>query len=385
MGNRDILSSALIVLGLAIILWLLWLWARRNTRRRATTPDDSYTVALSALISGDRRLALVKLKEAVQGSSDNLDAYIRLGDLLREGGQVEKALAIHRDLTVRPRLPSGGRARILESLTRDYLTAGRFEEAGQSAERLRHTDPQNRFAYRALQEVAEALRDWPRAIKVVEDRARLEGQKDKSILARYHGFVGGEEMEAGELKEARRRFEEALKLDPDCLLALLYLGDLEASEGKPEKAVGLWRELAERSPEHGELVFDRLERTYFEMGQFEEVVVFYRELLHRAARESSVPALLALAEIYRRKGNLEDAGSLVQEALEIEPENPKAHRHLVKLAVDRQDAGEALQHLDRLLEVTTLPRALVCRHCEASLARPAWRCPHCRGLNPLGL
>jgi lipopolysaccharide biosynthesis regulator YciM len=361
------------------------MWARRSTRARAAVPDDAYTVALSALITGNRRLALVKLKEAVQHSSDNLDAYVRLGDLLREGGQVEKALAIHRDLTVRPRLPAGSRARILESLTRDYLAAGRFEEAGQSAERLRHTDPQNRFAFRALQEVAESLRDWPRAIKVVEDRSRLEGQKDKSMLARYLGFVGSEEVEAGEPKEARRRFEEALKLDPDCLLALLYLGDLEAAEGRPEKAVALWRELAERSPENGELVFDRLERAYFEMGQFEEVVVFYRELLHRAAREDSLPALLALAEIYRRKGNFEDADSLVQEALEIEPDNPRAYRHLVKLAVDRKDPGEALSHLDKLLEVTAPPLDLRCRHCDTALARPAWRCPECRGLNPLGL
>jgi lipopolysaccharide biosynthesis regulator YciM len=383
--DRDILSSALFVLGLVIVLWLLWIWARRNTRRRVVTPDDAYTLALSALIAGNRRLALVQLKEAVQHSSDNLDAYIRLGDLLRESGQIEKALSIHRDLTVRPRLPAGGRARILESLTRDYLAAGRFEEAGQSAERLRHTDPSNRFAFRALQEVAESLRDWPRAIKVVEDRSRLEGQKDKALLARYHGFVGGEEVEAGESKEARRRFEEALKLDPDCLLALLYLGDLEVAGGRPEKAVELWKELAERSPAHGEFVFDRLERAYFEMGQFEEVVVFYRELLHRADREDSVPALLALAEILRRKGNLDDAGSLIQEALEIEPENARAHRLLVKLAVDRKDPAEALQHLDRVLELTTSSRVLTCRHCEEPLGGPRWRCPTCRGLNPLGL
>jgi lipopolysaccharide biosynthesis regulator YciM len=385
MTRQEILTLALLTLGLVLLLWLLWAWARAQ-RRRAVSPRDAYTQGLSALISGNRRQALHQLKEAIQHDSENLDAYVRLGDLLRESGEVAKAIAVHRDLTVRPRLHEGDKARILESLTRDYLTAAQYEEAGQCAERLRHVDRTNRFAYRALQEVAESLRDWPRAVRVVEERTKLEGQKDKKLLARYQGYVGSEELEAGSPKEARKRFEEALKLDPDCILASLYLGDMEHQEGNTEKAIEHWQNVALPSPENGPLVFDRLERAFFEVGRFEDVMSFYRELLQRAPRETSVPALLALAEIHRRKGSLDDAESFVHEALEIEPENPRAHRHLVKLAMDRDDPGEALSRLDRLLESQREDESAGdCRHCQRSLPGPVWRCPHCRGLNPMGL
>jgi lipopolysaccharide biosynthesis regulator YciM len=383
MSEFGALATTLVSVGLLILLWFLWAWMRGH--RRPASPRDAYTLGLSALIGGDRREALRRLKEAVQGDSENIDAYIRLGDLLRESGDVQKALAVHRDLTVRPRLKDGDRVRILESLTRDYLVAGRFEEAGQSAERLRHIDRQNRFAYRALQQVAESLEDWSRSLRVVEERLKLEGE-GKSLLARYRGYTGSEELAAGNTKEARQHFEEALNLDPDCLLALLFLGDMEQAEGNIEKAIEHWRNLAMKAPEQGILVFDRLERAFFELGNFGEVISFYRELLHRAPREESAAALLALAEIHRRKGDLDEAESFVHEAMEVEPDHPRAHRHLVKLAMDRKDPQVALSHLDRLLQ--TLEKDAwsgTCHHCGTTLGEPLWRCPECESLNPLGL
>ena len=380
-------SVGLIVL-VAILLgsWYLLRTKRSAERRVARLPQDAYTLGLSALVGGDRREALRRLKEAVQGDSTNLDAYIRLGDLLRESGDVQKALAIHRDLMVRAELADMDRARILESLTRDYFATGRYEEAGQSAERLLRINRHNRFAYRAVQQVAEALKDWSRAIRIVEERTKLEGEGGKPLLARYHGFVGEQEFAAGNVREARRQMEEALKLDSRCLLAYVSLGDMDQAEGHTERAVERWRALANIAPDHAPLVFDRLERAYFELGKFEEVVAFYRELLAKAPKESSAPALLALAEIYRRKGELDQAESFIQEALEVAPDHPRAYRHLAKIALDRHDLKSALTHVDRVLQ--SLPEdeeGSRCRHCGHMLKQPSWRCPECHALDPQGL
>jgi lipopolysaccharide biosynthesis regulator YciM len=385
MTSSEILNLVLIAIAGVVVLWLLWAWVRVQ-KGRAAPPQAPYTMGLSALIGGDRRGALRYLKEAVQLDSENLDAYVRMGDLLRESGEVQKALAVHRDLTVRPRLSDGDRVRILESLTRDYLAAGRFEEAGQSAERLRHIDRHNRFAFRALREVAEALKDWPRAIQVAVERAKIDPQRDKRGLARYHGFVGSRQLAEGSDKEARQRFEEALKLDPECLLALLYLGDMDAAAGHVDKAVAHWRGLALKAPDRAGLVFDRVERAYFEMGQFGEVIALYREILHRAPREASVPPLLALAEIHRRKGDLDEAETFVQEASEVDPEHPRVLRALVKLALDRHDPQKALARVDRLLTLLpNLDAPGACRFCETELHEPAWRCPRCQAMDPLGI
>ena len=385
MTPSEILNLVLGAVAVIVLAVLAWTWVRSRTHRPAP-PQEPYTLALSALISGDRREALRRLKEAVEADSENLDAYIRMGDLLREGGQVKKALAVHRDLTVRPHLTDADRVRILESLTRDYLVAGRFEEAGQAAERLLRVDRRNLFAFQALQEVAEALKDWPRAIDVVTKAAKIHPKMDKRYLSRYLGYVATRELEEGQTKEAAAHLKEALKLDPECLLAHLFLGDMEEEAGHLEKAVEHWRTLALQAPERASLVFDRLERAYFEQGQFGEVIPFYRELLHRSPREVSVPALLALAEIHRRKGELDEAETFVQEALDVEPEHPRAHRELVKLALDREDSRAALERVNQLLSALhETETAGDCRFCGAPLDRPAFRCPRCQAFDPLGL
>jgi lipopolysaccharide biosynthesis regulator YciM len=205
MSAADILLGG----GVAAVLVFLGLLVRNRSgpRRSAAATVDTYALALSALINGNRREALRLFKETVQSDSTNVDAYIRLGDLLRESGETARALAIHRELMVRSALLPSDRARILESLTRDYLSAGRHEEAGETAEKLRSLDKRNRFAPAALQEVAEELGDWNRALKVLEGRLREGGEMDKALLARYRGYVGSRELSAGHRKEARHYFQ----------------------------------------------------------------------------------------------------------------------------------------------------------------------------------
>jgi lipopolysaccharide biosynthesis regulator YciM len=163
--------------------------------------------------------------------------------------------------------------------------------------------------------------------------------------------VGEREAAADRPDAARKRFEEALKLDPSCVPARERLGDLAAADGRTEEAVKHWKQVALEDPHAAERVFERLERAYFEMGQFGEVAEFYREILHRGEREDAVPALLALAEMHRRKGELDEAETFLEEAIGIDPDHPRTHRHLIRIALDRGDLEAARTRLDRLLEV----------------------------------
>ncbi|NNF07176.1 MAG: tetratricopeptide repeat protein [Candidatus Eisenbacteria bacterium] len=344
------LLIAILALGLVFLLWGIWGWMRMRSGEQAS-PATAYTRGLSALISGRRKEALDCLKEAVQHDSENLDAYIRLGDLLRDGGEPNKALAVHKDLTVRSRLTPAERVRIMTSVTKDYLAASRFEEAGSSAERLKQLDKNNPFAYQALRHVAESLEDWPRAVQAMQDEARVTGRSDKKQHASYLCRVGGR-VHATNADEAMSLYLEALKLDPNAVEAHLALGDIHLERGETKKAIEHWRSFALGAPERAFEVFERLERSYFELGQFGEVVTFYRELLHRSPREASAPALLALAEIHRRKGDFDEAENFVRDALDIDPGDFKAHRHWIKLALDREDPAEALSRLDRMLDAT---------------------------------
>ena len=96
-------------------------------------------------------------------------------------------------------------------------------------------------------------------------------------------------------------------------------------------------------------VFDRMERASFDLGRYGDMSDFYRELLDRSPKEAGVATMLALAEMHRRKGEFSDAENFLSDALELEPENLRAHRHRIKLSLDQGDVEEAQRRLDGLL------------------------------------
>ena len=232
------IGIGVIALGVTVVLWILVAVLRRQVNRAASRPESAYTKGLTAMIEGNRREALRHLKQAVQFDSENLDAYIRMGDLLRESGRAKQALSVHRDLTVRPRLTDHDRARILESLSFDQLALDQYEEAGLSAERLRRLDKRHTGALVTLQRVAEAQGDWKKAVEAVDERIRTissnEGQAPEAVgaaQADYRCTVARRQSDAGDTEAAKQNLEQALQKDANCFQAHLLLGDLAQKAG----------------------------------------------------------------------------------------------------------------------------------------------------------
>jgi len=63
-----------------------------------------YTEALNMLVRGDSDNAIRLLRDVVKQDTNHLDAYLQLGDILREQGSSQNAIKIHQSLTVRPGL-----------------------------------------------------------------------------------------------------------------------------------------------------------------------------------------------------------------------------------------------------------------------------------------
>jgi len=375
MTSSELLGVALAVL--AAIAGFGW-YMRRQAERRPPeiSPEVYYARALDCLIAGDRPGAMGFLKHVVQADSHNVDAYVRLGNLLRDGGEVEKALQIHRDLTVRAVDDPDLQEKIYEGLTEDYIACGRLRDAVASAEKLRAINRRNPYALRALNRVHEQLREWDKAYEAAEELERQNPAGRAKSLARYKAYIGADYLQRGKMKEARRHFEEALKLDETCRSALVHLGDVEYEEGNLDKAIDSWNRLVEAHPASGFIVFDRLERAYFDMGRFSEMVQAYEEILSNHPRD--VRTMLALAGIQLKKGDLDEALRLVREAVEIEPENPRARRLLARLHHERGDLEEAF---DELLAATSALEArqesFACSECGYRSEDVFWRCPKC--------
>jgi lipopolysaccharide biosynthesis regulator YciM len=367
--------TAVAVLGaLAAVGYAAWLFSRDADvgPPRAETP---YQRGLHALLAGNKEEALEAFADSVQQDSGNIDAYIHLGNLLRERGEPGRALELHRKLTARAaRTPAQERA-IREALVLDWIAVGRPDEAVAEAHELRERERRNGAGLSLLLRAYEAAGDWDRACEVRAELARARGDRNPHELARYRAAVGEIHLRGERLEEAARHFKAALRLERDHPVALLRLGDIYYETNHPERAMKLWEGLAGAHPEHSHLVLERLEVSYFERGRFGEMARLYEEMLQRNPRDARI--LLALARMHVKRDDLTEAMRAAKEALEIDPRSLEARTLLVEIHRRLGDPNGALSEVDELLRDLSAADVPACPHCGARAEEYWSRCPSC--------
>lgn len=357
--------------GVGYAAWIL----SRDGSAKPPPPDTPYQQGLDALLAGDREAALRAFAETVRIDSDNIDAYIHLANLLRERGEVERALHLHRELTVRAGQTPGQERSIREGLVLDLIALGRADDAVREARDLRDLDRKNEAARRLLLHAYEASRDWERAYEVRAEIAKGSGDRNGDGLARYRSAIGEAYLRDGKLEDAKRQFKAALRLRHDEPTALLRLGDLYYETDRPERAVVLWKALAQSHPSFSHFVLERLESSYFEKGRFSEVDQAYEEMLARNPRDVRVH--LALARVHLKKGDLADAARLLNEALEVEPGSVEARLLVADLYRRRGDLSRALDEMESVVRGMGGGESFACASCGKTYPEYWSRCPEC--------
>ncbi|MBK8230527.1 MAG: tetratricopeptide repeat protein [Candidatus Eisenbacteria bacterium] len=355
----------LLLLGLLLgILALIGLPLVLGQRREAEpwNPGPAYLAAIDGLVRGQRNRAVEALRRIARQEPENLDAYLRLGDLLRAMGHAEKAQRIHHGLAARPVADPDLSLRIRESLLLDYVALRDWDETQRLGETLRGADRQNLVALQSLAAAYVERGDWGRAIAAVEEWERLLPGRAVPRPEAVRLFAARRLMAAGEPKEARRMLEETLQRNGSCGNARILLGDLWAAEGEHEKAAEQWLTQARQAPNQAAALFPRLERSYFELGRFGDLLQVYESLGQSAP--GSAPASIALAEMHKRRGRPEEAIHILQSLLATHGDQPAARRLLARCYLSSGRADEAMRELDELLA-------------EHARGESAIRCPRC--------
>lgn len=362
------------VAGVVLILILIALLVSRQGRR-APPRRDSYLEGLKWLVNGDERRALKSLKSAISEDPDNLDAFLRLGDLLRKLGHCDKALQVHRQLTIRPGLSKEAKRGIYWSLVHDYISLGNNAKAISLLEELTTLGSRDVAVYEEFLNMYEKESRWDEALKARKVISGLKGE-DSSLLALYYSWVGQKLLARGE-KRGNALVKQALKIDPACVSALITLGDTLHEDGKVSQAITTWRKVVDETPKLAFLTFDRLERAYFEEGKFGEMERIYEDLLQREPRDLRV--LLALARIYEKKADREGALRVFNRILDIDPSSAFARSGLLRFHAERGEVEKAAEQARTLAELS-LPReeGYVCSNCGLTSLQYLWRCPECK-------
>ena len=114
--NTTIISIVIILIILSIFLFINFDYKSKYKK----SEKDLYYEALDLLLLGKLKEAYATLLALIKNDTENVKAYLKLGQVLREIGKPDKALKVHRSLLIRRDLTNYEKIELYKSIALDY-------------------------------------------------------------------------------------------------------------------------------------------------------------------------------------------------------------------------------------------------------------------------
>jgi lipopolysaccharide assembly protein B len=387
MSTEVYLVAVLVALLLGLAVGKAWeRYKLRDGRwidRRRLRETPHYMLGLNFLVDNQVDQAIEELTQAASSDTDALEIQMILGNLYRQKGQVGRAINVHQSLLQRPDLTKLEHAYVLLCLALDYRHAGFIDRALEAFQEVVLLDPQNRYAYVNLQKLYEEQHQWPEALQVREQIARIDAGRvpeDQQILGFLRNEIGAGQAREGNTAAAARTYGDAIDVDSRTAPAYLNLGDLREREANLPAAIDAWERLVDAVPDRAYLAFERLERAYRLSGAPRRFGELCELVIRRNPQDWR--ARLALARYQVAAGQQRAAFALLLDAL---PHNPHAlalHQEAWQVLWALElDASLVRQYMDLARDAVFYLDPHVCRRCRYRSTELLWQCPQCHEWN----
>jgi lipopolysaccharide biosynthesis regulator YciM len=369
--------TVLIIIVIALIALVLYLYF--NRRRERVTRHTPYIEALIALLEHQDSVAMKKLKEAVSVDSDLVDAYIRLGDLYREKGDVSRALQIHQSLTVRPTLKKHEEKRVYYALVKDMLASNRPNKAVSFLKEILKIDKKDSQAQEMILRMYEDMGNFSDCITMYEDmkrRARSEQRLAFYYAAAAHTKLKNpdEEDETEQEKEAVGMLRKALRTAPESFTALYYMAKYFEQKGDLKKAREYYNKIMTTHPDHAFAIIPEFEKVYFELDLYDKIEPIYEKIFGKNPRNFAVG--LALAKVYEKKDDAQRSHEIYSRLSDLFPHSMLTKLHMLKTMVDDESTKERIEEMEERISHMQYR----CANCKFETEKYNLLCPRCHAI-----
>lgn len=349
--------------------------ARLRLINRKNKNSTAYLKGVEYLLSDNHEKAVDNFITYLNASDPTFETRLALGNLLRQRGDTEKAIALHEKMAA-----EGGDEAEQElcrlELCRDCISAGVFDRAEELLKALVEIPRQRAEAARLLMKVYERESDYRAAIEVVN---RYRDVLDDGVvlpLANYYCELGSAELDSGELSKARDCFQKALKAGSLSVRPHLMMAELCIREGKLKEAAGHVKDASAIDRRSGMLCLECLKRCF--RNKADPAYRFALEdLVHRTG---SAMAMCELVRTVAESSGLSDAESLASDYLRSHP-NLMLFSELIGLRSRSLPGAESqgVMQMKSIIDAQVLssPR-YVCTRCGFKSSVMFWQCPSCR-------
>lgn len=340
------------------------------------SPEQLIAQAKQYESQGDRRAAIIQLKNALQAQPDNATARLALGQLYLKAGDnasAEKELrrAIELGSKRAEALPLLAKSLLLQnkpqavldatasaapdatllSLRGDALLAlKKPEESRQAFDTALQLEPNNSDALNGLARHALLKRDIEGAVRLA-DSAVSHNPADVDALL----FRADLDKAMGKLDAARDSYDKALQLNPDAGAAHLQKAYLNISEKKFDAARADIAALRKVAPQNL-LAYHARALLEFTEGKYKQALDSIQLMLKAAP--DHLPTQLLAGAIQFSLGSFTQAEQHLKKYVESDGDNIYARKMLASVYLGLNRPGDALAQLKTALDTSNDPALL---------------------------
>ena len=264
-----------------------------------------YTEALEALVEGDIENAVFKLKDLVRIDTNNIRAYLRLGDIFRENLKLDQALKVHQSLILRKRLSKALQSKIYISLAKDFFELKKYERVEYYIFEILKIDKKNIWALNFILNIYIINEKWDYGINILKKIEKINGVSTSKKQSDLVINIAMEKEKSGSFVEAIKYYKKAIAIDSTNYYSHLKIGNIYEKNKNFKEALNEWKIFVEKSSTSDKIIYDKIENTFFELGRFSEIEDFYRSLL--SIDSKNYYAFLGLTNVLLSKGEFDEA------------------------------------------------------------------------------
>ena len=308
---------------------------------------DLYAEGLDMLVIGKRKSAYKIFKKIIQHDSNNVKAYLHLGQVVREGGNPKKALEIHQNLLHRKNLNNYDKIQLYKNIALDYLKLNNIDKSIEYSSKILQIDKVDEWAMNQIIELYKLNEDWENATEYLKILFKTKNNMDNKRLALYKIQIGRVLLKNNKFDEAKKIFEDSLDVYPDLYICYYFLGKVFANESnfiydkaialesnangslndnndsqqlKVEaekilsKSIPMWGHFIENMPEYSWMILPTLKDALQALHRYDDIEKMLINTKNK--NQDNIDILAHLADFYANKGEVDKALTTINNAIE---------------------------------------------------------------------
>ena len=339
---------------------------------------DLYSEGLDLMVDGYRQGAYENFKKIITKDTDNVKAYLKLGQVIREGGNPENALKIHNSLIYRKNLTYYEKIELHKNLALDYYKLDKIDNAITQCESILKINKKNDWALSKLIFFYQANKDWRNSKKYLELKLKYNGKSDNHSLALYKIQEGRILLAEKKFEESRECFNESISICGDVPIAYYFIADSYSKESDSiyrlaeeihqsnedrqkeysekineakkilDEAISMWVNYAKLKPESSWMVIHLLKDALFALDRYNEIEIILKQILEKDS--DNIDVIAALADYYDHRGDSDSALEIIDSGLEKDDSSLLVRLIKLKLLFSIDGADKNLKkELDNLI------------------------------------